>query len=276
MKRSIPSFLYHYTSIEVLALILRNQTLRFRRLDLMDDPNEAVSSDFGRQGKYVMISCWSSNPEEELLIWSLYTKNLRGVRIKLPVFPFYKAYNVKQEDLPITISGTDSFESYIAAKHIYNDRYSIPGINFEKWLVEVKYTDDENLLNPKVLRKDNGTAVILSELGKYKRKIWSKQTEWRYTFPIFPMTREMIRVGAMKQPGWADKFAALMLEAMAKEQDPGIQHIDIPLSPSHIESIQITLGPRVNESDRIIVSSLVNEFASNAKVNESSLADQIV
>jgi hypothetical protein len=274
MNKSIPPFLYHYTSIEVLALILRNRTIRFRRLDLLDDPDEGVSSDFGRQGKYVMISCWTSEPEEELLIWSLYTKNHRGVRIKLPVFPFYKAYNIKQQDLPITISNTYPFKSYIAAEHFYNDRYCIPGIDFEKYLVEVNYTDDENLLKPKVLRNGNGTAVILSELGKYKRKIWSKQTEWRYTFPIFPMTREMIRV--VKQPGGADKFGVLMLEAMAKEQDPGIQHIDIPLSPSIIESIQITLGPRITESDRIIVSSLIKEFASNAKLIESSLAGQIV
>ena len=56
---SNPKWLYHYTSIDVFALILNDPKIRFRRLDLMDDPNEALTSDLGRQGKYVMASCCS-------------------------------------------------------------------------------------------------------------------------------------------------------------------------------------------------------------------------
>ena len=33
-----PTYLYHYTSIETLALILKNKTIRLKRLDLVDDP----------------------------------------------------------------------------------------------------------------------------------------------------------------------------------------------------------------------------------------------
>lgn len=272
MTKHRPKFLYHYTSIETLALILKNKCIRFRRLDLMDDPNEAISGDIGRQGKYVMVSCWTSSSKEELLIWSLYTKDLRGVRIKLPTIPFEKKYNITQSDLPILVNNPG--KSYIQAKHIYNDQYSIPGIDFESYLKKVKYTDDENLLHPKVMSTiNNGTAIILSRLGEYKRNIWSKQKEWRYTFPIFPMTREMIRI--KNQPDGTSKFGALMLEAMLREQEPGIQFLDIPILEQYIKSIEITLGPRVLESDRTIVTALKEQFAMNAKIRESKLVNMI-
>lgn len=34
-------YLYHYTSIETLALILKNRTIRFNNLQNVDDPEEA-------------------------------------------------------------------------------------------------------------------------------------------------------------------------------------------------------------------------------------------
>ena len=34
--------IYHYTSIETLALILKNKTIRFNRLDHVDDVDEAA------------------------------------------------------------------------------------------------------------------------------------------------------------------------------------------------------------------------------------------
>src|SRR5690625_4237641 len=118
-SKTVPEHLYHYTSIETLALILRNQTIRFRRLDLMDDPDEALTADLGRQGKYVLVSCWTDRVDEELLIWSLYTTGLRGVRIRLPVPPFEKRFRVSQTEIrmqsgaPIEVPGDGTFESYV-------------------------------------------------------------------------------------------------------------------------------------------------------------------
>lgn len=36
--------LYHYTTIDTLALILKNRTIRFNRLDKVDDLEEKVVS----------------------------------------------------------------------------------------------------------------------------------------------------------------------------------------------------------------------------------------
>ena len=46
--------LYHYTSIETLALILKNGTIKFNRLDTVDDLEEAGYTSDGMQlGKYM-------------------------------------------------------------------------------------------------------------------------------------------------------------------------------------------------------------------------------
>lgn len=50
--------IYHYTTIESLALILRNKTLLFNRLDCVDDLEEgSVCSSGIYVGRYVFVSC---------------------------------------------------------------------------------------------------------------------------------------------------------------------------------------------------------------------------
>lgn len=38
--------IYHYTSLETLALILKNRTLLFNNVKNMNDPEEVVTEDF--------------------------------------------------------------------------------------------------------------------------------------------------------------------------------------------------------------------------------------
>ena len=52
-------YLYHYTSIEKLALILKNRTIRLNPLDKMDDLQEQKTADVENIGKFVFISSWT-------------------------------------------------------------------------------------------------------------------------------------------------------------------------------------------------------------------------
>ena len=42
----IPNYLYHYTSLEVLILILKEGKIRFKRLDKVNDPTEGNIPEF--------------------------------------------------------------------------------------------------------------------------------------------------------------------------------------------------------------------------------------
>lgn len=43
-------YLYHYTNIETLTLILKNRTIRFNSLDKMDDLQEQETADLKNIG----------------------------------------------------------------------------------------------------------------------------------------------------------------------------------------------------------------------------------
>ena len=117
-----PDYLYHYTSIETLALILKYKTIRLRRLDLADDPEESLTKDYGNLGRFCLVSCWTSMAEESLPMWQMYSKDMKGVRIKLPTFIFPRyvmksgSHTRKRQNGETTEErqkGKDIFYSYI-------------------------------------------------------------------------------------------------------------------------------------------------------------------
>ena len=82
------NYLYHYTSIDTLLLILKNKTLAFNSLQNVDDLEEANSEDIEQIGKICYVSCWTNDASESIPMWNMYTPNMQGVRIKLKEYPF--------------------------------------------------------------------------------------------------------------------------------------------------------------------------------------------
>jgi hypothetical protein len=84
----LPTELYQYTSIDSLDKILESSTLRFSRLDKVNDPEEAIASDLPFASSSVFVSCWSSEEKESIPMWSMYGSRFGGVRIRLPTNMF--------------------------------------------------------------------------------------------------------------------------------------------------------------------------------------------
>ena len=74
--------IYHYTSIETLKLILKNQTLRFKSLGYVDDPNEQKTSDFGTIGSFNYVSCWTTQ-YDNIPQWNMYGDDCKGAMIAI-------------------------------------------------------------------------------------------------------------------------------------------------------------------------------------------------
>lgn len=83
-SENVPEFLYHYTTIETLAYILSTKKIRFNALTHVDDMMEGKSKDFEHIGQYFLVSCWTNLEEENIPFWNMYSKDMKGVRIKLP------------------------------------------------------------------------------------------------------------------------------------------------------------------------------------------------
>ncbi len=65
-------YLYHYTSLETLALILRNKTICFNNLLYVDDLDEAETEDMGKFGKFVYVSSAGLKIQRNLYLCGIY------------------------------------------------------------------------------------------------------------------------------------------------------------------------------------------------------------
>jgi hypothetical protein len=80
----IPEKLFQYTSVDSLEKILSNCTIRFSRLDTVNDPEEAKAADVPNAASSVMVSCWSADERESIPMWSMYGDHFSGVRFGMP------------------------------------------------------------------------------------------------------------------------------------------------------------------------------------------------
>lgn len=267
-----PDYLYHYTSIETLALILKYKTIRLRRLDLADDPEESLTKDYGNLGRFCLISCWTSMSEESLPMWQMYSKDMKGVRIKLPVliFPKYdlrsssetrgrqngEVNDEKQEN-------GDYFYSFINPKDFLCRGCSTVPLQ-ENILTKIIYSEDHQLLYPNVVEEKNGEMTLrIGKLGLHKHRYWEFQQELRYKVFVSPWGREdMLNATPESHIALFDRL---------KTHNLSFEHIDLKVDENKFQDMTIKLGPKVTEAEKIIVQSLVKEFNPLAKVENSIL-----
>lgn len=254
-----PDYLYHYTSIETLALILKNRTIRFNNLLYVDDPDEKKSKDIKSVGRFCLVSCWTDVNKESLPMWKLYTPDMHGVRIRMKPFPFkeYPAmmqnfWHVEgEEDIysraAITIN---SYKSYIDEKRVARENRAFvipPSVE----LVPVEYTDDETKIYPKIKMSDD---FRIDYIGMCKRTYWEFQSEWRYKILFTPFNAAEIKEGAEK-----NKEVGISKRVPYKE-------FFLELANNAFYEAEIILGPKVTEGEKIIVESLINTYCKNEKV----------
>lgn len=270
-------YLYHYTSIETLALILKNNTLCFNNLLNVDDSEEAETFDMGKFGRFVYVSCWTSDEQESIPLWNLYTPDMHGVRIRFPRYPFKKYLYKKGE-----YSCTEDIETYINMEKLYNENKVSIVANQPK-LIEIEYTDDMEKLYPKVrevsseekfkqyLNEGNiGSGKLdfsysFEEIGRHKRKEWSFQKEWRYIYSVMPMGLKE------SNPPTIEKQIELIRRIENREYEPAYSRMFLDLDDSALESIEVLCGPRMSDAEKIIVKALLKEYCPNGEYRESKL-----
>lgn len=246
--KSKPSHLFHYTSIANLCLILRNRTIRFQRLDKVNDPEEAKTESFSDAKYFIYVSCWTAekDDEESIPLWNMYSSDMKGVRIRLPINMFkgrnFPDYEVT--DYPIIHAECSAI---IVRK---NSRY--PGMIVGPLPIEYQ-KDPQNTVTCFEV-KDSIVDVKLLHLGQSKPDYWYFEKEWRYKI-----------IGMPFEGQWHKKDYDQFLTV------PQNHYIDVRLDDSVINEMVIQLGPKATLSEQIIVDLLVKEFAKGAMVCDSSV-----
>lgn len=272
--------IHHYTIINTLSLILKYKTIRFNRLDRVDDESEAKSFGNYELGKFLFVSCWTDSDIESIPLWHIYTDKMCGIRITLdehwmyyrPLKPDPK-YNFVQEG---TLCAPVPFEKF------FNDNYLILPNVFQKnnVLRKVKYVDDpsvylKNVVDLKV-QPDNKAEMQLksvNDFATYKQKIWAFQDEVRFLLFILPTIP--IPPNGFNNEQYLNALPSHIMNAIINGNGPNIEYFDLDIDPNVLDNIIVTLGPLCEEGDIVIVDSLLKQYTKNGVLQKSKLTGNI-
>ncbi|MDR4971607.1 MULTISPECIES: DUF2971 domain-containing protein [Bacillus cereus group] len=258
----MPDYLYHYTNLETLRLILKNKTFRLSSLNKMDDLEEGDTQDFQKLGRFTYISSWTNNPDESLLLWG-YSKGNNGVRIRMKSDIFKTEYineSVYMHGHHVSIEETFHIGILDLMKN-ENVSFVPPRAN----LIPVQYTDSNELLKPTVCKIfSNGRFELrIAELGLFKRSQWKDQQEWRYRLQSMPLN-----VNELTMTNTPNGLAIILERIRNREE---LEYIDLPLRDDAFDDLEILCGPKMSNESKGELTKMLVEYAPNAIINHSAM-----
>lgn len=266
-------YLYRYTSLESLALILAKHKIRFNSLDKMDDLQEQQSADIVNLGRHIFISSWTEDDNESIPMWNMYSSIKSGVRIRLKKYPF-KEYACTKEylesfvDLPIVdeSKGGSPFKTVFPLHDMYKRQYS-PACSTQQKdiLFKVEYTEDKDKLYPKLLSANREAInIAFGKMGKYKNTSWDFQKEWRYIVPLLPLN--FFNYNNIEQ-----RLYELETNLIQGTLEPAMDHYELEIDEDAFTEMVITISPAMSEGNKIILRNLVEKYNPDATIEHSKL-----
>lgn len=274
------NFVHHYTNINTLALMLKNRTIRFNRLDRVDDMSEAQAFDKFNLAKYLFVSCWTDSDKESIPQWHMYTNEMTGVRISLPRDLFY--YQPLKPPATWNTIVNGQLLSPIPFDKLFTDNYFIAPtfLNKENFERKVEYVENvadfyKNAVDLGIASNGKFNLEIpkVGNLAKYKNKVWHFQSELRFVLFILP-SLPMPKAG-LSDEQYISKLPNHIGNCLIKGIGPNINHFDVEINPEILDNIVVTMGPLANEGDKLIVESLLKEHTKNGSCKESNLTGTI-
>lgn len=266
-----PTYLYRYTSLENLALVLKHRQMRLARLDKVDDLLESRSADPVNYGQYIFVTCWTDLEEESIPFWHMYTPKLRGVRIRMPLAMF-KGYHIPDKpELRLTTDGFDNWA--LPFERMYGTDYIVmpeAANNFYK----IEYTDDTSFIHRQLYTPmpDGSHKVALANLGRYKSSHWNFQSEWRFRLIIVPGISPIPRM--FDEPAELDRFLSASAQFIHGKQ-LSFDEFYLPIIDEAFSQMEVMLGPKHSSGDRAVVEALIETYNPSAKLLVSTLKDAV-
>lgn len=228
--------LFHYTSLDTLALILKNKSIRFNSLSNVDDLEEAVDDDGKNIGNSVLVSCWTDMSDENIPLWKMYSNDFCGCRIELEknFFKVQERFPASDEELiALTEISKENGGIVLIPQDFYNK------INYTKTFSERRiFEEEEKRLN-------------INFLGREKKEEWAFQSEYRFYLQQFPIVNNL--------KSFEYRHTDFYLE----------------LKEESLSNIIVRLGPKCNDGHKLIADALIKEYTLNGTVEWSGLKGKI-
>ena len=253
----MPTALYQYTSIDSLEKILQNKTMRFSRLDTVNDPEEATASDVPHAATSVVVSCWTTATMESIPMWSMYGDSFRGVRIKMPTNMFCgrdkpRVFEKGGALMSVKKAADGTFPLKVERKPpaMTLSTCGIIGPN------KVHYSNEPQYRNPQIIHTEGNRAYCYTyDLGMVKSEHWSYEEEWRFKISWFN--------GENNVPD-DPFFRSITIDL--KNYPILTEQLFVPLDETVFNEVEVTKGPLMTAPDEKRLNEIMSTFANVAKV----------
>jgi hypothetical protein len=212
----------------------------------------------------------------------MYSQEMQGVRLELPEFPFPREpLRPKPDWNNYQILG-DGILSPIPFELLCGPNYMIVPmfVNPDYFAGPVDYVEDVfEVYTRSIKRKvEPGGHVdlkidALHLLPRQKSNDWKFQDEYRFSLFVIPLISD-----SDAAPGTERHFLAAtqnVSNSFINNISPDITHLDIPLSPGAFQDLVVRTGPLATPGAKTCVKALVDQFAPNARIEESALTGAV-
>lgn len=295
-------YLFHYTSVDVLELILKNRTIRFNPLYKMDDQQEQYSAHGSAQGSHYFISSWTAEEAEIPNMWRDYCKPKpeNGVRLRLPVNPFSKKENNLNTPVPaeMIVARRNREKIILAILDNYPETTRDMFEGFEGMLCFGKYKEklkkdfpmisqklieaSEQLMREMTIAECRDVDKLLCQVHYTDdpRKIYP-QLYHSYQGQLFGTFSDYGRFKNTYwkwQKEWRYILAFYKMTAFRKHANGKLEwyplsfdHYDLKLDPDKLKELQITTSPVISDESKKKLDSILNSYLPGTTVKESCL-----
>ena len=260
-------------------MIMSSRSIKFNRLDKVDDMEERAESSNVQLWQYMFVSCWTENAEESIPLWRMYSGSTHGVRIGLDI-DMFEDNIVGGSNVPAEIPHEGFLVGKIPAQDLFRKDYFVFPISVRKdsdggdtlFYCHVKYVDDVYEMTKDAFQltmtdeTHGNSTVAFGEIGKYKNKRWAFQEESRFRLVIFPFNPILCH---------PDQVSSIAVNTMRSNMPVPISEYYLKLKPEVLNNIEITLHPNATASERVIVEALCAKYAQDATIKVSELADRV-
>jgi len=163
--------LYQYTNIEALLKIVSSMSLRFSRIDLVNDPLEKKPLLQADIYKRTFIACFNNSETESIPLWSMYTQRGQGVRIGF----FFKENNIQDHIMDAKKPLLDPDKNSIKWIDPLDGQI---GRDIYIKIFDVAYTDEAYKMGC-VSKNGDELEVTPDDIGLFKSTIWQYESETR-------------------------------------------------------------------------------------------------
>ncbi|KZL22366.1 DUF2971 domain-containing protein [Pseudovibrio sp. WM33] len=248
--------LYHYTSVQMLALILKTKAIRFNKLSKVNDPRDGCPLN-QEMNEQIFVSCWIRRSKDSIPMWKLYA-GLDGVRIGLPE-DMFTTHPTKLPNHEIEVDGQKKqikqrvITDILRGPHIKKNFETAAPIHYgPKYQKAILYGPDDINYQPDDLRHVHYTVLKSDEfhkVGLKKHADWAFEQEVRFRIPAGSLVTQKPQQ-TLKVDG---------------------DYIDVGLKEEAFKNIEILTGPANSTANLIIAKALLRDHEIGGEPQKSKI-----